>query len=209
MTDAAKKGDVFVVSSPSGAGKSVILGRARAADPSLLFSVSATTRAPRKGEVEGREYYFLSREEFMRRVEAGEFLEWAEVHGNLYGTLRSEMDRLAASGQDAVLEIDVQGAASLRALGSDMVSVFIMPPSIEELERRLRARGTEAVDVITVRVQNARQEMARYPEYDYVVVNDDLDKAVADFQAIVRARRCRTERFEQRWEGMDASTAEN
>jgi guanylate kinase len=207
MTNAAKKGDVFVVSSPSGAGKSVILGRARAADPSILFSVSATTRAPRKGEVEGREYYFLSREEFMRRVEAGEFLEWAEVHGNLYGTLRSEMDRLAASGQDAVLEIDVQGAASLRALGSDMVSVFIMPPSIEELERRLRARGTDAAEVIAVRVQNARREMAHYPEYDYVVVNDELDKAVADFQAIVRARRCRTERFEQRWEGMDTPMA--
>lgn len=208
MNDTAKKGDVFVVSSPSGAGKSIILKRVRTADPSILFSVSATTRPPREGEIEGREYYFLTRDEFMRRVEAGEFLEWAEVHGNLYGTLRSEMDRLAASGQDAVLEIDVQGAASLRGLSCDIVSVFIMPPSIAELERRLRKRGTEESKVVTLRVRNARREMEHYSEYDYVVVNDDLDKAVADFQAIVRARRCRTERFEQHWEGTDTSMAE-
>ncbi|MFO7975866.1 MAG: guanylate kinase [Candidatus Hydrogenedentota bacterium] len=208
MSDAAKKGDVFVVSSPSGAGKSIILKRVRTADPSILFSVSATTRPPREGEIEGREYYFLTRDEFMRRVEAGEFLEWAEVHGNLYGTLRSEMDRLAASGQDAVLEIDVQGAASLRGLSCDIVSVFIMPPSIAELERRLRKRGTEESKVVALRVRNARREMEHYSEYDYVVVNDDLDKAVADFQAIVRARRCRTERFEQHWEGTDTSMAE-
>ena len=195
---AAKTGEVFVVSSPSGAGKSVILSRVRAADPALLFSVSATTRRPRAGERDGREYYFVSAEEFRRRVDAGEFLEWAEVHGNLYGTLRSEMERLAASGQDAVVEIDVQGAASLRAQGFRMVSVFIMPPSVEELERRLLARGTEAPEVIALRVTNARGEMAPYAEYDFVIVNDDLDTAVADFQAIVRAQRCRAERFEKR-----------
>ena len=205
---AAKQGDVFVVSSPSGAGKSVILTRVREADPGILFSVSATTRPPRKGETDGREYYFLTREEFMKRVEAGEFLEWAEVHGNLYGTLKSEMDRLAASGQDAVLEIDVQGAASLRHLGADIVSVFIMPPSVEELERRLTKRGTDAPEVIALRVQNARKEMERYSEYDFVVINDDLDTAVADFQAIIRARRCRAERFARRPEDSGASTAQ-
>lgn len=204
---AVKKGDVFVVSSPSGAGKSVILNRVRAADPALLFSVSATTRPPRAGEVDGREYYFLVRDEFMRRVDAGAFLEWAEVHGNLYGTLRAEMERLAASGQDAVLEIDVQGAANLRALGCGMVSVFIMPPSLDELERRLRKRGTEAPDVIALRVQNARREMHHYTEYDFVIVNDDLDRAVADFQAIVRAHRCRVERFAKRPEDGNVSAA--
>ncbi len=207
MMGAVKKGDVFVVSSPSGAGKSVILNRVRAADPALLFSVSATTRPPRAGEVDGREYYFLVRDEFMRRVDAGAFLEWAEVHGNLYGTLRAEMERLAASGQDAVLEIDVQGAANLRALGCGMVSVFIMPPSLDELERRLRKRGTEAPDVIALRVQNARREMHHYTEYDFVIVNDDLDRAVADFQAIVRAHRCRVERFAKRPEDGNVSAA--
>lgn len=204
---AVKKGDVFVVSSPSGAGKSVILNRVRAADPALLFSVSATTRPPRAGEVDGREYYFLARDEFMRRVDTGAFLEWAEVHGNLYGTLRAEMERLAASGQDAVLEIDVQGAANLRALGCGMVSVFIMPPSLDELERRLRKRGTEAPDVIALRVQNARREMHHYTEYDFVIVNEDLDRAVADFQAIVRAHRCRVERFAKGPEDANISAA--
>jgi guanylate kinase len=208
MMGSAKQGDVFVVSSPSGAGKSVILNRAREADPSILFSVSATTRPSRKGEADGREYYFLTREEFMKRVEAGEFLEWAAVHGNLYGTLRSEMDRLTASGQDAVLEIDVQGAESLRNLGADIVSVFIMPPSVEELERRLTTRGTDADDVIALRVQNARKEMERYTEYDFVIINDDLDTAVADFQAIVRARRCRAERFARRRQDSGAPTAQ-
>jgi len=196
-----------VVSSPSGAGKSIILKRVRAADPSILFSVSATTRPPRQGESEGREYYFLTRDEFMRRVKAGEFLEWAEVHGNLYGTLRSEMDRLKAAGQDAVLEIDVQGAASLRALGCDIISVFILPPSLEELERRLRKRGTEAPEGLALRVQNARREMEHYNEYDFVIVNDNLDTAVADFQAIVRAQRCRPERFAYRLEGKNTSAA--
>jgi len=208
MMGAAKKGDVFVLSSPSGAGKSIILSRARLADPAILVSVSATTRSPRKGETDGCDYYFLSHAEFMRRVDGGEFLEWAKVHGNLYGTLRSEMDRLAASGQDAVLEVDVQGAASLRALGCAIVSVFIMPPSLEELERRLRQRGTDTAEVIALRVKNARGEMARYKEYDFVIVNDDLDTAVADFQAIIRARRCRAERFECRLEdGGEASRA--
>ena len=184
-----------MVSSPSGAGKSAILSRAREADPTLLFSVSATTRPPRKGEQDGREYYFLTRDEFLRRVEAGEFVEWAEVHGNLYGTLHSEMERLAHSGHDAVVEIDVQGAASLREQALSMVSVFIMPPSLEELERRLLGRGTETPDVVALRVSNARHELEQFRHYDFIVVNDDLETAVADFSAIVRARRCRVERF--------------
>ncbi len=195
MSNTAQNGELFVVSSPSGAGKSAILSRARADDPSLLFSVSATTRPPRKGEQDGREYYFLERDEFMRRVDAGEFIEWAEVHGNLYGTLRSEMDRLAASGHDAIIEIDVQGAASLREQACTMVSVFIMPPSLEELERRLLGRGTETPEVVALRIGNARHELEQYRHYDFVVVNDDLDTAVADFKAIIRARRCRVERF--------------
>ena len=174
---AAKTGEVFVVSSPSGAGKSVILNRVRAADPALLFSVSATTRRPRAGERDGREYYFVSAEEFRRRVDAGEFLEWAEVHGNLYGTLRSEMERLAASGQDAVVEIDVQGAASLRAQGFRMVSVFIMPPSVAELELRLIARGTDDLETIKMRVAKATEEIAHKDAFDVIIVNDQLASA--------------------------------
>lgn len=189
MGEAAKAGRIFVVSAPSGAGKHTILKRTLAADPSLTYSVSATTRKPRAGEQDGREYYFLDRAEFERRVGAGEFAEWAEVHGNLYGTLRSELDRIVASGKDALLELDVQGMRNVRRMGIDAVTVFIMAPSFEELEQRLRARGTDSDEVIAVRLKNAREEVAAKDEFDHVIVNVDIREAVAELGAIIRAAR--------------------
>jgi guanylate kinase len=181
------EGNLLVVSSPSGAGKTSVLRRALGRNKKLAVAISATTRAPRRGEVDGRDYHFLSREEFLRRIEDGEFVEWANVHGRLYGTLRAEVDRILRSGRDAVLEIDVQGMAKLKKQGEDFVSVFIMPPSTGELERRLRQRGTESPEELQTRLENAKKEMDRRFEYDYVIVNDDLDKAVSELLAIAQA----------------------
>jgi guanylate kinase len=187
-------GSLFVVSAPSGAGKHTVLHRVLAADPRLEYSVSATTRAPRPGEVHGRDYYFLDRGEFGRRVEQGGFVEWAEVHGNLYGTLREELERRLSSGKDVVLEIDIQGMRNLKQSGFDAVTVFIMPPSPSVLERRLRGRGTESPETVELRLRNAREEMEARHAFDYIVVNDRLSKAVADLKAIVRAQRCRADK---------------
>ena len=189
-----RRGIVFVVSAPSGAGKRTVLERVFAQDAHLGFSISATTRPPRKGEAHGKDYYFLDRDTFERRVQAGDFVEWAEVHGNAYGTLREELDRLLASGKDTVLELDVQGMRTVRRIGLDAVTVFIMAPSLDELERRLRARATDSAEVIDLRLANARAEIASRGEFDYVVVNGRLDDAVADLAAIIRAERCRTRR---------------
>ena len=185
----AKYGTVIVLSAPSGAGKHTILKRARAQDPKLAYSVSATTRAPRQGEVDGKDYYFLDRDTFEQRVANGEFAEWAEVHGNLYGTLRSELDRLVSSGKDVVLELDVQGMRSLKATGLNVVTIFIMPPSEAELARRLENRGANTPEDTALRLKNAREEMAARDEYDYVIVNDELNQAVEAFQNIVRQYR--------------------
>ena len=178
-----------MVSAPSGAGKHTILKRALDRDARLVYSVSATTRRPRSGEVDGREYYFLDRETFKKRIDAGEFVEWAEVHDNLYGTLHSELDRLLDSGKDVLLELDVQGMRNVKRLGLDPITVFIMPPSLEELARRLRGRATDSTSVILVRLNNARAEIAAKDEFQHVIVNDDIDRAVAEFEAIVRANR--------------------
>jgi guanylate kinase len=192
---------LFVVSAPSGAGKHTILREVLAADPQLAYSISATTRPPREGEADGREYYFLDRGEFMRRVDAGEFFEWARVHDRLYGTLRSEMDRRLALGTDVLLELDVQGMRNLKRqeTDTDVVTVFILPPSLAVLEQRLRGRGTNTEEDIALRLRNARTEIEARGEYDYLVVNDRLDEAVADMKAIVRARRCRTAKCGGRW----------
>jgi len=189
VEQAAKAGRIFVVSAPSGAGKHTILKRTLARDPGLTYSISATTRKPRAGEQDGREYYFLDRPAFEKRVAAGEFAEWAEVHGNLYGTLRGELDRIVASGKDALLELDVQGMRNVKRLGIDAVTVFIMAPSLEELGQRLRARGTDSDEVIAVRLKNALDEMAARDEYDNVIVNVDIREAVAELEAIVKAAR--------------------
>ncbi|MBI5094770.1 MAG: guanylate kinase [Candidatus Hydrogenedentes bacterium] len=190
----AVHGSLFVVSAPSGGGKRTVLRKVLDRDGKAEYGVSATTRPPRPGEVEGQDYFFLSQDEFQRRIKAGEFVEWADVHGNLYGTLRSELKRVTASGRDVFLELDVQGMRNLRNAGIDAVSIFIMPPSLDALEARLRGRGTNDERDIAVRMRNAEAELDARKEFDYVVINDDVDTAVADVEAIVRARRLESAR---------------
>lgn len=182
---------IFVVSAPSGAGKHTVLQRVISGDPNVVYSISATTRPPRAAEQDGRDYHFIDRAAFMRRREAGEFAEWAEVHGYLYGTLHGELERRISSGKDVIFQIDVQGMRNLKKLRPDTVAVFIMPPSLEVLEQRLRSRGTNDDRDIALRLENARAEIDAANEFDYVIVNDKLDDAVADMQAIIRAERCR------------------
>ncbi len=193
-----KQGIVFAVSGPSGAGKHSVLHSIMARDPNIEYSVSATTRPPRPGEIDGRDYYFLSEAEFRRRLDAGEFAESANVYRRLYGTLHSELDRRIGSGKDVVLEIDVQGMRSLKKMRPDAVTVFILPPSIEALAQRLRGRGANDEPDMALRIENARGEMAASNEYDYIVVNDKLKDAVADVEAIIRAERCRNRRPQDR-----------
>ena len=166
-------------------GKGTLVSLLRERLPRLGLTVSATTREPRPGEKDGVSYHFLDDDEFERRVEAGEFLEWAWVHGHRYGTLRSEADRLLSEGRSVVLEIDVQGGMSVRAAHPDAVLVFIEPPSMEELERRLRGRGTEDEASVERRLANARSEMERAGEYDARVVNDDLERAARELASVI------------------------
>ena len=185
-------GVLIVISAPSGAGKLTLLNKVRECQAdSFVTTVSATTRAPRTGEVEGQDYYFLTRENFETKRTALEFVEWAEVHGNLYGTLYKELDRCLATGKDVILELDVQGMESLNEIRHDVVTVFLMPPSLEVLEERLRKRGTDEDDVIALRLKNAADEMAQRHGFDYIVVNDKIDQAASDLEAIIRAERCR------------------
>ncbi|OUO35505.1 guanylate kinase [Olsenella sp. An290] len=176
---------LFVVSGPSGVGKGTLVALLRERLTRLGLTVSATTREPRPGEVDGVSYHFLDDAEFERRVGEGEFLEWAWVHGHRYGTLRSEVERVLAEGRSVVLEIDVQGALSVRASHPEAVLVFIEPPSPEELERRLRGRGTEDEASIERRLANARREMSYADRYDVRIVNDDLDRAVDDLAHVI------------------------
>jgi guanylate kinase len=183
----------LIISSPSGAGKTTLTGRLRQAIPDLRFSVSHTTRAPRANEVNGREYHFTSREEFIRLVEAGEFLEWAEVHGNLYGTSRSEL--AAAKGQRGIIfDIDHQGARQIRSAEPSAVSIFILPPSMDLLLQRLRGRASEDEQTVQLRFAAARKEIAHYGMFDYVLVNDNLEEATTQLIAIFRAEECRRQR---------------
>lgn len=177
---------LFVISGPSGAGKGTLLAELRKQRPDLGLTVSATTRSPRPGEVDGTSYYFLSDEEFRRRIAAGEFVEWAEVHGHLYGTLVSEVKRLLAKGHSLVLEIDVQGALNVRKVYPDAVLVFIEPPSLQVLEERLRGRGTEDEASIELRLKNARHEMELANQYDVRIVNDTVDRAAQELGSVMR-----------------------
>jgi guanylate kinase len=193
---------LLLIAGPSGAGKSSLLTWLFERDERLGFSVSCTTRDPRPGEVDGREYNFVSEEEFLRRRERGEFVEWAEVHDHLYGTLFSELDRMLDDGHVPVLDLDVQGGRNLVArYGERVVSVFVLPPSPQTLEERLRGRGTDDEPTIELRLRNAREEVASAGEYRYWIVNDDLERARADLLAIVRAETLRSEG--RRLEGWD------
>lgn len=185
---------VVVISGPSGVGKSSFVDGLLRSPLELVYSVSATTRPRRPHEEEGRDYRFLTREEFRRRVAEGAFVEWAEVHGELYGTLRSEVDATLASGRNVLLDIDVQGGRAVRRVYADAVLIFVLPPSMEALESRLRGRGTDSEERIRVRLENARREIELMPEYDYAVVNDDLEVAKQQVHAIIASEMLRTAR---------------
>ncbi|WP_339137389.1 MAG: guanylate kinase [Candidatus Electrothrix sp. GW3-4] len=186
------EGILLVISAPSGCGKTTILKKVMAANSGLAFSVSHTTRQPRQGEADGTDYHFVTKEQFiaLRDQQPSGFLEWAEVHGNFYGTSRQEVEALLAAGKDVVLDIDIQGADQVRT-NADPVTVFISPPTLAELERRLRGRGTESSEDLAVRLANAKKEMAAAEKYQYLLVNDELDQAVRDLQAILTTERRR------------------
>lgn len=187
---------LFVVSGPSGAGKSTLLTRVLEQMPDVRFSVSHTTRAPRRGERDGAQYHFAERAAFNEIMTRDGFLEWAEVHGQLYGTSRAEYDAATREGRDLLLDVDVQGAQQVRARMKDAVSIFILPPSHAALERRLRGRGPEDESAVQGRLAAAEQEMSHYREYDYAIVNESLEQSVEALRCVIRAARHRTSRIE-------------
>jgi guanylate kinase len=187
-------GALFIVSSPSGGGKTTLVKALLEAEPELRLSVSHTTRAPRPGEVNGREYHFVTPREFERMLEAGEFLESAEIYGNRYGTSQKWIERELADGRDVVLEIDWQGAQQVRRLMRPVASIFILPPSPDVLAARLRGRGQDSPDVVARRLAAARDEVSHVAEYDYVIINEDFNRAALDLRSIVRAERLKLAR---------------
>jgi guanylate kinase len=187
------KGILFVVSAPSGAGKTTIVRKVISQLPGVSLSISCTTRAPRPSEQEGVDYSFITREEFSAMEQAGRFIEWAQVHGDLYGTPRANLEKLQ-NGGDLVLEIDTQGARKIRESFSDVVLIFILPPSLEVLKGRLQSRGGDSEEAIEARLQNAQKELDQMAWYDYSVVNEEIEEAVKQLASIIIAERCRTAR---------------
>jgi guanylate kinase len=198
----SRRGLLFIVSAPSGAGKTTLVERLVEQTPFLRMSRSYTSRAARSGETDGVDYNFVSRERFEAMIGAGEFLEWASLYGHLYGTCAADTERMLAGGQDVVLVIDVQGARKVRATGLRTSTVFVMPPSFAILERRLRGRSRDAEPEIQRRLQVARDEVAAYAEYDFVVVNDEVTAAVDRLRSIVIAERARLQRMQGEAEGI-------
>jgi len=191
-----RRGIIFILSAPSGAGKTTIYRAALKAMADLEFSISLTTRAPRGNEADGIDYSFVSEEEFNRRQSAGEFAEWARVFESSYGTPRAPLDAAVKSGRDILLDIDIQGARQIRAkYPGDAVSIFVLPPALEELAGRLRGRATEDEDKIQHRLQKAREEAEAYPEYDYLIVNAEIAKSVERLETIVNAERLKVGRL--------------
>jgi len=184
-------GSLFIVAAPSGAGKSTLVNALLKQEPAIKLSISTTTRQPRPGEVDGREYHFTSADDFVARADAGEFLEWAEVHGNYYGTSRLVVEDVMKAGTDVLLEIDWQGARQVRKQFPSTVGIFIVPPSIAALEERLHKRGQDEPHVITKRLLAAGGEIAHAPDFDYVIINDEFNVALSEMSAIVKATRAR------------------
>jgi guanylate kinase len=190
-----RRGILFIVSSPSGAGKSTISRKLLASDPGLEMSVSATTRPPRPGEVDGKDYHFVNLDQFREMVAQNEFLEWAHVFGNRYGTPRGPVEKALSEGRDVLFDIDWQGAQQLyQQAGGDVIRVFIFPPSMDELERRLRSRGTDSNEVIEGRMSRASAEISHWDGYDYVLVNDDADACFCHVKTILDAERLKRSR---------------
>lgn len=183
-------GYLYIVSAPSGAGKTTLVRLLLENDPGIRLSISYTTRAPRSGELDGREYHFVSVPDFQAKIASGDFLEWAEVHGNFYGTSKSWIEAEMASGRDVLLEIDWQ-AQQVRKVFPAALGIFVLPPSLEALAHRLSGRGTDSADIIARRLAAARHEMRQVSEFDYVIINDDLQQALADLLSVVRASRLR------------------
>ncbi len=192
-----KRGSLIILSGPSGAGKGTIHNELLKHDSNLKLSVSMTTRKPRDGEVEGVDYFFVTEEEFKKEIENNSFLEYAEVHGNYYGTLKREVERDIDNGYDVILEIDIQGAINIKSQKEDGIFIFIMPPSMRELKNRLVKRGTETKDKLVERFKNAYKEVNEMTKYNYVVINDEVEIAVKKVEAILIAERCRVDRIEE------------
>ncbi len=195
-----RRGLMIILSSPSGAGKTTLTRRLLSENPNMRMSVSATTRKPRPGEVEGRDYYFVRKTVFSDMIEDGEFLEHAKVFDNYYGTPRGPVEESLADGKDVIFDIDWQGAQQLtQAASDDLVKIFILPPNMQELEKRLRSRAQDSDEVIAKRMSKSEAEISHWAEYDYVIVNDDVDMAMAELSAIVIAERQKRKR--QLWLG--------
>jgi guanylate kinase len=193
------KGILFVVSGPSGAGKTSLYRKAALSLPNLKHSVSYTTRRPRQGEVNDRDYTFINKDEFKGMIERGEFAEWAEIHGKLYGTSKKRLERTMSSGIDVILDIDVQGAEQLKEKYQGGVYIFVLPPSLEVLKERLQKRMANSKEEIEKRLRVAAGEIKRYLEYDYVIVNNILEDALKELSAIIISKRVSTERIDPRW----------
>jgi guanylate kinase len=203
------KGGLIIISSPSGGGKGTLIREVLRTTPGITFSVSYTTRDRRDGEQDGREYFFVSRARFEQLIEKGEFLEYAEVHGNLYGTSKSQIQRVMDSGTDVLLEIDVQGARILNEKAPDAASIFILPPSFPVLQTRLTLRATESSGDLQLRLRNSFEEVGEYELFKYVIINDDLNHAVEDLRTIIKAERLlrdrQTDEIQGILNGFDAS----
>ena len=199
---AAGRGELFILSAPSATGKTTLIRHLLAHHgelaSDLAFSVSHTTRPPRSGEVHGRDYYFISRREFDEMIAADAFLEWAVVHGRHYGTSKGEVEKLTAAGKDVILDIDVQGACQILERHSRVPAIFVLPPSYEEMERRLRSRGLDDAQQMERRLSDAQEEMRYFKSYGYVILNDDIGRASEALAAIFLARRCRRDRMQSR-----------
>jgi len=199
LQEKKSRGRLFIVSAPSGAGKTTLCRNVVASLPQLKFSVSYTTRQPRPGETPGADYTFISREDFQSMIDRAEFIEWAEVHGERYGTSRKRLHEMTCSGYDVILDIDTQGAMQIKEKHSEGTYVFVMPPSMEVLRQRLRSRMTDSLQEIEKRLKRSVAEIKTYPEYDYVIINDNLEKAVREFEAIILSYRVRTETINPLW----------
>ena len=189
-----RKGLIIVISAPAGAGKTTLCKRLLQISSSFAYSVSFTTRPPRKNEIEGVDYYFISRKEFKEMIEQKKFVEWAQVHGELYGTSANFLDKAIETKKDVVLEVDVEGGIEIKKRYPEAVLIFLLPPSWQELEKRLNKRATERIEKIRERINQAKKEITYAPSYDYLVVNDNINEALNDVLSIVRAERCRIDK---------------